>query len=250
MTTNKITGKITGYAVKSPDMKTPAEISATADIKEILGMTPDWHRPEKLFASVYKINKCPNSPEAAVYVTISNAVLDNDAIVPVEIFINSQDVKHQQWTTALTRTISAMFRQGVDCSFIADELIQTHDPKGGFLQKGIYHPSLVSQIGRIMKAHMEGLKIAKPEGNYGASPETVTALVVEKTLKDSLQDYFEPEVVERLQKASVSADNPNDPDGNTDFPPNATLCLKCHYKAVVVSDGCSLCLNCSDSKCH
>ena len=222
MTNNKITGKITGYAVKSPDMKTPAEITATADIKEILGMTPDWTRPEKLFASVYKIRKCPNSPDAAVYVTISNAVLDNGEVVPVEIFINSQDVKHQQWTTALTRTISAMFRQGVDCSFIADELIQTHDPKGGFLQKGIYHPSLVSQIGRIMKAHMEGLKIAKHAGNYGASPETIATLVEEKT-----QNAEEEPV----------------------FPPEATLCYRCMYKAVVILDGCKTCLNCGDSKC-
>lgn len=207
MTANKITGKITGYAVKNPELKTEAEVSATVTIKEILGMNPDWKRPETLPASVYKICKCPNSPEAAVYVTISNAVLDG-MTVPVEIFINSQDVKHQQWTTALTRTISAMFRQGVDCSFIAEELIQTHDPKGGFLQKGLYHPSLVSQIGRIMKAHMEGLKAG------------TAVMVVEHPV-----------------------------GGNTDFPPTATLCTKCHHKAVIVSDGCSLCLNCSDSRC-
>lgn len=211
--TTKIDKKIVGYSVKTgaPDANAAktSETPLSGTPEPLVRMTPAWKRPDVLPASVYKIRKCHNTPDAAVYVTISNAALDNGETVPVEVFINSQDVTHQQWTTALTRTISAMFRQGVDCSFIADELIQTHDPKGGFLQKGIYHPSLVSQIGRIMKAHMEGLKKG-------------TAVVV-----------VEPP-----------------PEDNTDFPPNATLCPKCMHKAVVVSDGCSLCLNCSDSKCH
>ncbi len=90
-----------------------------------------------------------------------------------------------------------------------------------------------------MKTHMEGLKVTKHAGNYGASPETIAALVEEKTLKDSLQDYFEPEEVEKLQNA----------EGEPTFPPNATLCYRCMYKAVVILDGCKTCLNCGDSKC-
>ena len=35
----------------------------------------------------------------------------------------------------------------------------------------------------------------------------------------------------------------------TSFPPSATMCHKCHAKAVVVMDGCATCLNCGYSKC-
>jgi len=37
--------------------------------------------------------------------------------------------------------------------------------------------------------------------------------------------------------------------GENSFPPEATLCGKCHTKAVIVMDGCLTCLNCGDSKC-
>jgi len=33
------------------------------------------------------------------------------------------------------------------------------------------------------------------------------------------------------------------------FPPSATVCPKCHTKAVVISEGCGKCLSCGDSKC-
>jgi hypothetical protein len=224
--TTKIDKKIVKYSVKAgaPDADTAktSETPLSGTPEPLVRMSPAWKRPDVLPASVYKIRKCHNTPDAAVYVTISNAALDNGEIVPVELFINSQDVKHQQWTTALTRTISAMFRQGVDCSFIADELIQTHDPKGGFLQKGVYHPSLVSQVGRIMKAHMEGLKL--------------------KTPLDSLQDYFEPEQIEKLKAADEAEDV-------SPYPASATLCPKCNHKSVILMDGCQTCMNCGDSKC-
>jgi len=34
-----------------------------------------------------------------------------------------------------------------------------------------------------------------------------------------------------------------------DFPDGATLCAKCHTKAMVQLDGCLTCLNCGESKC-
>jgi hypothetical protein len=115
-----------------------------------------------------------------------------------------------------------MFRQGGDITFIAEELMQVHDPKGGCFQNGRFHPSLVAQVGLILKEHLELLA----QRSVGAKP-----------LVESLQDYFEPE-----QVASLEEEDPN-------FPPNATLCPKCRYKAVVVSDGCQTCLSCGDSKC-
>ena len=38
-------------------------------------------------------------------------------------------------------------------------------------------------------------------------------------------------------------------EASADFPINAQVCVKCHTKAVVFTDGCMTCLNCGDSKC-
>jgi len=225
MITTKITRKITGYAVKNPDTAPTSQVSGTPE--PLTRMTPDWKRPDVLSASVYKIKKCPNSPDAAVYVTISNAVL-GDQVVPAEIFINSKDASHRQWVDALTRIISAIFRQGGDLGFLVEELLGIHDPKAGFLGRGVWHPSLVSQVGLIIKEHLESIRMSS-----------------DPSLKEALKDYFEPDTMAKLKKA----DEADEAENISPYPPNAVLCTKCHHKAVVVSDGCSLCLNCSDSRC-
>lgn len=226
--TTKIDKKIVGYSVKTgaPDanvVKTPEpSLSGTPD--SVPRMTPEWKRPDILSASVYKIKKCPNSPDAAVYVTISNAVL-GDQVVPAEIFINSKDASHRQWVDALTRVVSAIFRQGGDLGFLVDELLGIYDPKAGFLGRGVWHPSLVSQVGLVIKEHLESLRM-------GSDP----------SLKEALKDYFEPEVVAKLKEADEA-------ENVSPYPASATLCPKCNHKSVILMDGCQTCLNCGDSKC-
>lgn len=56
-------------------------------------------------------------------------------------------------------------------------------------------------------------------------------------------------IIDGVSGAVERVENLNDPDGNTDFPPNATVCPKCQTKAVVLMDGCQTCLECGDSKC-
>lgn len=232
-TPRRIDKKILGYSVVAkdaiaemkaavaPEQKTTPETTSELSLEV---MSSDWKRPHALPASVYKIEKCPNSPDAAVYVTISNAVLNPETehkqIIPAEIFINSKDVSHQQWITALTRTISAIFRKGGDVGFIVDELLGICDPGAGFLHRGVWHPSLVSQVGGVIKEHLEGLK---------------------NPVVWSHQRYADNHLDEKQES--------EDPDGNTDYPPNATICPKCNHKAVILMDGCATCLNCGDSKC-
>lgn len=225
-TSKKIDKKIVGYSVVAKEAITEmkAAVAPESEVKPNLEvMSSDWKRPHALPAQVYKIEKCPNSPDAAVYVTISNAVLnpgtEHETIVPAEIFINSKDVSHQQWITALTRTISAIFRKGGDVGFIVDELLGICDPGAGFLHRGVWHPSLVSQVGRVIKEHLEGLK--------------------ERPLVESLRDYFEPKQIEKVKAA----------DEVSSYPQNATICPKCNHKAAILMDGCATCLNCGDSKC-
>lgn len=199
----KIDKKITGYAVAKPE----AEVASPAVTSPEVRLSPSWVRPEVLCGSTFKIAKSPNSPLHAVYVTINHTTLPGGSVpVPVEIFINSKDVAHQQWTQALTLTLSAVCRNGGDLGFIAEELVKVSAPKEGFFLRGVWQPSLVAQVGLVIKNHLESLA-AKPAGE------------------------------------------PAPGEASGDYPPNATLCPKCNHKAVIVTDGCSVCLNCQDSKC-
>ena len=50
---------------------------------------------------------------------------------PFEIFVNSKNLEHYAWVVALTRMISAVFRRGGEVAFVAEELKQVFDPRGG-----------------------------------------------------------------------------------------------------------------------
>ena len=97
-------------------------------------------RSEKLAGNTYKL-RWPDS-EHAMYVTI-NDVEQDGVRRPFEIFVNSKNLEHYAWVVALTRMISAVFRRGGEVAFVAEELKQVFDPRGGQWQGGHYVPSLV-----------------------------------------------------------------------------------------------------------
>ena len=237
----KIDKKITGYSVVAKDAIAEMK-SVVAPETKITIMSSDWKRNHTLPASVYKIEKCPNSPDAAVYVTISNAVLnegtEHQMIVPAEIFINSKDVSHQQWIVALTRTISAIFRKGGDVSFLVEELLGICDPGAGFLQRGVWHPSLVSQVGGVIKEHLEELK--RNERNKIDECESET---YPPGMREPHQPLWGRGGLYEERKQWLN------PEESSPYPPNSTLCLQCNHRAVVVLDGCKTCLGCGESKC-
>ncbi len=129
--------KITGWEIVSPDEPKLADAS-----------TSPVGRPEVLSGVTYKI-KTPLS-EAALYVTINNL---NGR--PFEIFVNSKSMEHFQWIVALTRVMSAVFRQTDNCFFLVEELKSVFDPRGGYWkpQEG-YVASLVAEIGVILALHI------------------------------------------------------------------------------------------------
>ena len=183
-------------------------------------------RPEVLLGSTYKI-KTPLS-DHALYVTINDIILNHGAEYevrrPFEIFINSKAMEHFQWIVAMTRIISAVFRKGGECAFLAEEMRSVFDPKGGYFKKGgKYMPSLVAEIGEVIEDHMRSIGLLKDEG------------------LDEHQEKLIAEARAKHEKASNSEDS--------GFPSDASLCGKCGMKAVVVLDGCATCLNCCDSKC-
>lgn len=219
MNAKVIDKKITGFSIKKPEPEKAPDIER---------MHEKFERPESLEGSTYKI-KTPLS-DHALYITINDVVLnpgtDHEVRRPFEIFINSKNLEHFQWVVALTRVISAVFRKGGDVTFLVEELKAVFDPQGGYFKSGgRFMPSLVAEIGDAIETHMKSIGLIEEESLSPAQREVLT---------DKQREY------EQRQNIQGEAG---------EFPPTATLCLKCHTKAVIVLDGCKTCLNCGASKC-
>ena len=136
---NAITGSV--LEIKPAAPPTPATLALDALAQ----------RAEKLTGATYKL-RWPDS-EHAIYVTV-NDIEQNGGRRPFEVFVNSKNLEHYSWVVALTRMISAVFRRGGEVAFVAEELKQVFDPRGGQWSDGRYVPSLVAAIGDIIERHM------------------------------------------------------------------------------------------------
>jgi ribonucleoside-diphosphate reductase alpha chain len=187
----------------TPAEATPVRSATAQSPVELLA------RSEKLTGATYKL-RWPDS-EHAFYVTI-NDVETNGKRRPFEIFINSKNLEHYAWVLALTRMISAVLRRGGDVSFVADELKQVFDPRGGQWTDRCHVPSLVAAIGEILDHRMIDtgfLAIADPtvKQNHVGSAATRPKSIVEP------------------------------------------LCPKCCQPGLVEEAGCLTCVHCGWSKC-
>jgi len=201
---------------------------------KVIQMHERLERPEVLLGSTYKIRNPLD--EHAMYITINDMLLnegtEHERRVPFEMFINSKNMDHFQWVVALTRIISAVFRKGGDVAFLVEELKAVFDPRGGYWKPGgVYMPSIVAEIGSVLDKHLRMIGLIEDEG----PDQHQLALIQEKRAE-----------YEARQSAGSGSDEA-DGDG---FPAGAQLCGKCSTKAVVMMDGCSVCLNCSASKCQ
>ena len=190
--------KIVGYSVV--DKSAPVAAPQLPQPPALL------ERDEVLTGKTYKI-KTPLS-EHAMYITINDL---NGR--PFELFVASKAMEHFQWTVALTRVISAVFRTGGDVGFLVDELKCVVDPKGGYFKKGRYMPSLVAEIGEVLETHLSDLGLLKRDDSLAVAAQ---AMVAEKMAAK---------------------------------PDKKQICAKCGEASVVVLDGCATCLGCGDSKC-
>jgi ribonucleoside-diphosphate reductase alpha chain len=163
-------------------------------------------RAEKLVGATYKL-RWPDS-EHAMYVTIND--IEQDGLRrPFEIFVNSKNLEHYAWVVALTRMISAVFRRGGEVAFVAEELKQVFDPRGGQWSNGRYVPSLVAAIGDVIQRHMV-------ETGFLTLPDTLP---------------IAPHA------------------GVTQAVVLGALCPKCSQPGLVKEEGCLSCLQCGWSKC-
>ena len=192
---NSITGSV--LEVKPAEAAPPPPAPTNSDL---------MLRAEKLVGATYKL-RWPDS-EHAMYVTIND--IEQDGIRrPFEIFVNSKNLEHYAWVVALTRMISAVFRRGGEVAFVAEELKQVFDPRGGQWSNGRYVPSLVAAIGDVIQRHM-----------------VETGFL---TLPDALP--------------IVSHGGP------TQAVVLGALCPKCSQPGLVKEEGCLSCLQCGWSKC-
>jgi ribonucleoside-diphosphate reductase alpha chain len=194
---NAITGSV--LEVKPAEPAAPPA-PATSDL-----MT----RADKLTGATYKL-RWPDS-EHAMYVTIND--IEQDGIRrPFEIFVNSKNLEHYAWVVALTRMISAVFRRGGEVAFVAEEMKQVFDPRGGQWSNGHYVPSLVAAIGDIIERHMVETGFLTP---------AVT-----------------PAVTLASQAVATAA-----------APQLGPLCPQCSQPGLVREAGCLSCVHCGWSRC-
>lgn len=223
----KIDGKIVAYRVKTRDepQAEPAQQDAVVQMHETV------LRPERLMGTTYKLKTPEHVSEHSLFITINDIVLNEGTVHetrrPFEIFINSKSLEHYQWIVALTRIISAVFRKGGDVTFLVEELRSVFDPKGGYWNKGKYVPSLIAEIGNVIETHLTEIGMLKVAG------------------LDEHQQAF----LAGKQAEIQAAQEADEQQAGSGFPPGAALCYKCHSKALVQKDGCMTCLNCGDSKC-
>ena len=218
----KIEKKIVGYSVVDQDKAPNDKTANIVQIGEPLG------RPDQITGSTYKV-KTPVT-EHALYITINDIVMNEGTPQehrrPFEIFINSKNMEHFQWIVALTRVMSAVFRNGGDITFLVEELESVFDPNGGYYKKGgKYIPSLVAELGQVVEQHLK---------NIGMLKTIVPDEYQEKLIQEKKEEY--------LKKNSQGLDE-------SGFPKDAQLCHKCSTKAAIMMDGCLTCLSCGESKC-
>ena len=165
-------------------------------------------RAEKLVGATYKL-RWPDS-EHAMYVTFNDIETDSGRR-PFEVFVNSKNLEHYAWVVALTRMISAVFRRGGEVAFVAEELKQVFDPRGGQWTNGRYVGSLVAAIGDIIERHMIDTGFLTP-----AEPICPTA-------------------AKATSSVAVTA--------------LGLLCPKCSQPGLIREAGCLSCVHCGWSKC-
>ena len=201
----KITKKIVGWNVKT---ETDEEGNKT-EIREAATL----ERPRTVDGRTYKIS--PAVTDSAMYITINNITLEDGTVRPLEMFINTKHVAHQQWITALTRMVSAIFRKPGPYTFVAEELEQIFDPQGGYFADGKMTPSVVAHVAAVLREHFV---------HIGALEAPELSAVQKEVIAEKKAAAMEKGV-------------------------DMQQCPKCFENALIMMDGCMTCTSCGDSKC-
>jgi len=203
---NEVTGSVLSVPTEETDKGDPE-----LPVEKPLIM----ERPEAVDGTTYKLRWQGD----AVYVTFNQVESEDGWFAPFEMFVMSKNPEHSAWIAALTRMISAVFRRGGDVRFVAEEMKNVFDPKGGQFVNGRYVPSLVALLGQTLEQHMDVI-------GYQSTPETA----------------IDPDVFEAI---TLKTQQP-EPEPVQGIPDQCPSCKG--YNMVKVS-GCPTCSDCGHSKC-
>lgn len=212
-TTFRPSEHIAGVLVRDEDKKKEEK---KEEKKPAVSLAEMDKRPEELSGNTYKI-KTPQSPDA-FYITINDFQKDGQ-FRPYELFINTKNLQHFSWIVAMSRLISAVFRNDPRPTFLVDELKSVYDPNGGYFKKGKYIPSMAAEIGYVIEEHLCKLGIIDCKKNKKAATPAATTPTPEKEEK----------------KADIN-------DGKM-------ICPVCHERELINQENCIKCLACGHSKC-
>ena len=167
-------------------------------------------RPDVLIGSTYKVD-WPHLG-SKFYVTFNWYEDDEGRKHPFEMFINGKSTKYREWTDALGRLVSAIFRSGKDSRFVVAELEQVFGASGGMYVKAGKKP------------------------RYVASLPAMFGHTMARFMKD----------IGYLEEGEIIAPSPL-PEGVTII--NGEICPMCDQPSYVAEEGCHTCYSCGHSDC-
>ncbi len=189
----------------------------------------------KLLKSEAVIRIKPPYAEHSLYLTLTYVEID-DRRYPYEVFFNSKDIKHRQWTDTLTLSWSSMFKMSIQHDFsltpFINNLKDTESFEGGYrvkledgFDKPTYVKGLVSEIGH----HIE--KFADSCAGWNMM---LGSLPTDKELAamETMVEY--EQYSNHLTAKGVGGKE----------------CQLCGAFSVVKENGCSVCKTCGDSACN
>ncbi len=179
-----------------------------------LPLGKDYKRPYLLPGYTYKV-KVPDSKHA-YYITFT---YEPKSKRPIEMFINTKDPMVSEWTAALGRVLSAIFRNVENPDFVIEDLKDVMGRSGFFSShRRKFVPSLIAEFGEVVKDFFVEI------GLLEAEPPVEIYSDIENELKET--DKF----------------NNN---GNKQL----AYCPHCGNFAGIFEEGCFKCLSCGYNKC-
>jgi hypothetical protein len=234
-----INQKIVGYKVLSNNTGVDALVVTEDDI--VVAGTPFIRvepitkgtvlsRPEKLFGFTFKI-KAPQLYTHGVFITL-NYLHEDGLAIPFEIFFNTKNRELTAWLETVSLTITSLLRTRTSISHLLEEYRTIQDAKGGYRgkvkgweTKPKYYTSILGEVADVIEYFLELLEDMNEDR---VAEELLTAFSTEAP------------ATTHVNEASLEA---------MEYPASATICPNCGAKAVVLMDGCGVCLECSFSRC-
>lgn len=173
-------------------------------------------RPYKLEGPTFKV-KVPDAKHA-YYLTFTHILDENGRKQPYEMFIRTKDPNSEEWTKALGRLISAVFRSSDNATFVAEELQDVLGHSGFFSShRHKFVPSLVAEFGNVIADYFTDIGLMEAEVPIEVYAAELNGGSSEKQRKV----------------------------------PQLAYCRKCGKHSVIFQEGCMKCINpsCLDSRC-